>query len=203
MPKPYKPIPDDRWAFGKDAIRARPVLAQHMAVIIQQSTHIHILLANALSLVLHVEAEPAMTMYAAISNDGARDAAFRAVGKSMLSQEKQSELNKILRKFSRYEKHRNIVAHGFWAAAEKSPEYLLYFDPAEYIRWKASVNVAGAKDDSRNFLELLAGERGLIHRATSYDEDDFIYIERLYDLMAQRVNAFSESLLKSSNTSKA
>lgn len=196
MPKPYTAIPNDAYAFGIHAMKARPTLAQHMANIIQESSMANIQLANILSLIAHIDARPAITMYAAIRNDGARDAALRAVGEEMLQDDiKKRELAKILKKFSKCEEKRNLIAHGVWFASKLSTDVLLYLDPAEYIKWKSAMNVAGAKDDSKQFLKLLIEDNVLLKRMISYDENDFLDMECRYDLLMKRMVTFGYALM--------
>lgn len=198
MPKIYKPKQNDEFAFGADAMRAVPSLAQRMAIIMQKSSFLNINLANLLSLILHIEATPAMTMYAAITNDGAKDAAFRAIGQEILKDEdKKLELAKIMKKFNKCEGKRNLIAHGCWAAVKSDPNILLYIDSRKYIKWKTALNVAGAKDDLKEFIRLLSDESELPGNMQSYAEKDFIDMECLYDLLEKRIFIFSSSLIES------
>lgn len=198
MRKIFKPIADDSIAVGADAIKARPVLAHRMMVIVQKSSMINVLLANALSLILGIEAKPAITMLAAITNDGARTAAMKAIGSELLkTDQEKKEFEKILKKFSAYERHRNRIAHGIWVAVKSRPDILLYASQADYIKWKAALNVAGAKDDTQEYLRLLTSEDSFYANLEIYDEKEFENIECMYDLLKTRIDNFAFSFLGS------
>lgn len=126
---------------------AEPSLVFRMINVLSLWTQMEVALSQAFGMILDVEAETAMTMYTAITNDGSRKSAFMAVANKKLDKEKNAGLLKIFEEIKGRAKVRNKIAHGVWGLSPERPNAVFYTDPNTYILWQSSLHTAIKSDD--------------------------------------------------------
>ncbi len=133
MPQPIHYSHLISFDFSPEAILQRPELAAHVAGISAQWNEIEARTAAFLAALLGGEARTGISIFFAITNDGAKRAAIDAISGLKLWPEQREEFQKILRAINERYGERNHAIHGAWGVSPLYPDALLWADIRETV----------------------------------------------------------------------
>lgn len=186
MPQPL--IKDDGLNFNPEAVKARPQLAVHVAVIAGIVTNIEMVAGTFVAAMLGEDAELGSTAFLAIENEGSRLAVMRALAERILAPEDIAGLNNIFKKLRERRPDRNIVIHGVWGTSPHHPDALIYIDPRDFIHWMASQVTSTLKNKQQPV--------SVWTKAKVYVEQDFIDIENRLEAFRKEASSFWSRVVK-------
>lgn len=159
--------------FGPEAILDRPQLAAHVAGISALWNEIEARTAAFLAALLGGEAKTGISMFFAITNDGAKRAVIDAVCSLKLKPDQNKELQAIMKKIGERYGERNRAIHGAWGISDLYPDALLWSDTRETIQLQVDVATIFKNAEAAKQLRLEFQKRIQV-----WKESDFKDVER-------------------------
>jgi len=133
MPQPVHHSKAIDFDFSPERILERPNLAAHIATISAFWNDIEARIAALLAALLGDEAKTGISIFFAITNDGAKRAAIDAICALKLSSDEKAELQRILKTVGERYADRNYAVHGGWGISPQYPDALLWNDVRDTI----------------------------------------------------------------------
>lgn len=191
MPQPIRHPDIVPVNFRPDAILHRPHLAAHIVVISNIWNDIESRIGLFLATLLEADVRTTVSMYLAITNDGAKRAALDAVARLKLSSIDQAALQTALAQAGIAYAERNKAVHGSWGIADKYPHDLLRGDPKDAILFHADMMKFKPDDNDPRHARIMEYQK-LIFR---FNETDFLSIEAKMDSIATEIYAFTNPFI--------
>jgi hypothetical protein len=202
MPQPLRNRKIVPVNFRPGAILLEPELAAHIGAISNAWNDIEGHLGLFLATLLDADPKTMVAMYLAITNDGAKRAAFDVVCKAKLIPTQRVELQIILDHVGKRYADRNKVVHGAWGTSKKYPNKLLWADIRDAALFHTEMMaLVKADDNDAQHSRILEYQKTIM----IYDERDFARIENqlaqvgiaLYEFMKPFLDrAFGTSVLR-------
>ena len=189
MPQPVHYSRLISFDFGPEAILDRPDLAAHVAAISALWNEIEARSASFLAALLGGEAKTGISMFFAITNDGAKRAAMDAVCSLKLQPEQNKEFQRIMKGIGERYGDRNNAVHGAWGVSELYPDALLWSDIREAIQ--LHVDMAASGDTEVTKQARLAFQR----RIQVWKERDFKEVEGRIKAQYDELYRFSKPFI--------
>jgi hypothetical protein len=133
MPQPIHYNKMVGFDFRPEAVMERPTLAAHVTAISSIWNEIDARITMTLLSLLGAEAKTGMSIYLAITNDGAKRAAMDAICELKLTTEEQTKMRAVLKLVGDRYSDRNNAIHGAWGVSKLYPDALLWSDIREQI----------------------------------------------------------------------
>jgi hypothetical protein len=183
MPQPIRSVDYVFVDFSPKAVLNRPNLAAYLPAISgiwnETETRFGLFLATPLG----ADARTGVAMFNAITNDGARRAAFDAVCNVKLSTAEKTSLQGVQSTVGARYNDRNKIVHGAWGISDTYPDALLWVDAKESVVFHT--DMMGLKDAENDVRHA---------RVMSYQGSIFIYLERDFIDIVNRMEAAYNAL---------
>ena len=170
MPQPYF----GNWQSTQNSLAERPILAAHVGIIAALWAHVEYRLALLMALILHIDAEVAMVMYAPVRSEAARLAIIEAIVKDRLSEERLTEFQKLRKRVKSTGDERDKIVHGLWGIPENVKDSLIWYDGTKSVEQVSGIISRLARTEKKTYKPP---KRGLM-TALEYKVSDFIDIEK-------------------------
>jgi hypothetical protein len=127
------------YTTGWEALGRQPELAKLAMDAIAIWSIIEARMAELLVTLLGAQARPAIAMFSALTSSQAQMAALKAAASTVLPADDNRIFSAAMVVIRRVSKRRHFLAHWIWAYSDAIPDSLLLIDPAEFLKYKVTV----------------------------------------------------------------
>jgi hypothetical protein len=193
MPQPIHHSDHIFFQFTSPSLLKRPELAAHIAAISMQWNEIEARVATLLTALLGGEAKTGISIFFAITSDGAKRAAVDAICNLKLPSDSRAALQDILHKIGERYTDRNTVIHGAWGISPKYPDALLWSDIKEAIL--LHVDLMSLQGEGN---QIARDQRRLAYQKTLrvWKEQDFVAVEDRLLAAYREIHNFSTPIIQ-------
>ncbi len=190
MPQPVHYSHQIDFDFVPESLLERSKLAAHLTVISALWNDIEARLGTFLAALAGSEAPAVISMFHAITNDGAKRAAIEAVTSLKLSQAERQAFQVAMRTVSDRYADRNRIVHGAWGVSPLYPDQLLWADIREMTM--LLVDLMGMDNKQQRDARFIATQKKIM----VYSEEDFVQIRNrmhnAYDILRDFTRPFMD-----------
>lgn len=192
MPQPVHHRELISFDFSPEAVLQRPALAQRIAAISALWNEIDTRIAALLAALLGGEAKTGISIYFAITNDGAKRAALEAICTMKLSTDEQTRLRAVLKTIGERYADRNHAIHGVWGVSPRYPDKLLWADARDMVLLHVEMIALPGPENHAQRQQLQ-----IVHQRTMmvWSERDFLDTEKRLRDAYQELHAFSKPFI--------
>lgn len=192
MPQPVHYSDHIYFEFLPESLLARPQLAAHIASISARWNEIEARVATLLTILLGAEAKTGISIFFAITNDGAKRAAVDAICNLKLTKQQRVQFQEILKKIGERYADRNHAVHGAWGISDKYPDALLWTDIKEAVLLHVDMlSLLQFEKRAERDARLIAYQKTI----QVWKEQDFLDVAKRLQVAYDQLHEFSSPII--------